>query len=297
MTPSSTPPTDSTALSGIGITTTDANGNTVVTTPASFTSQYVTLSDGRPVTETVVIHNPSGALDGGSGNGGSSNAFFNNTGAVAGTFVAVGLVVVGIIVALGFLCFRQRRRQRLDREITAAAVAASAAASRSPLDEGDDIHSASGPTSESYTSTVNQPMQQYNRYGQSYAATGGYDSYTAPDPYGSHQDAYESHQGAYSDHPTQGPFDTPHGYDAYTATGAGAGADAGGATAAGYDGLPHEQQGYYFDPRDADRYEDEPPQTHYANDDAYGAYSGGEGSLDSPLERENPLHVSNSDAK
>lgn len=218
------------------------------------------------------MHNPTGALDGQSGGGSSSNAFFSNTGAVAGTFVVVGLVVVGILAALGLLCFRRRRRQRLDREVTAAAVAASSHAQRSPLDEGDE-HSASGPTSESYPSTGHQPMAQYNNYGASYANAGGYDPYAAHQPY--------------TDHPGQGPFDTPHGYDHYAAAGA--------AGAGGYAGLQHGgQQGYYFDPNEAAQYADEGQNYGGRYDDPYSGYQGqgDQGSLDTPLERENPLHVS-----
>lgn len=274
-------PSDTTATSRFVTTITDANGSVTTATPSSFTSEYVTTSAGRVITVTQMVHNPTGALDNSSGGGGGSNAFFNNTGAVAGTFVVVGLVVVGILFALGLLCFRRRRRQRLDREVTAAAVAASTHNQRSPLDEGDDVHSSSGPTSESYPSTVNQPMAQYSQYGASYANAGGYD------PYG---------QQPYSDHPhgAQGPFDTPHGYD-YGA--AAAGGAAGGA--AGYESLQHGQQGYYFDPNDAGQYADAPQhgydqapqQGRY--DDPYGGYSTGNGSVDNtPLERENPLHVS-----
>ena len=283
VTPSSSAVSDSqiTASSRLVRTSTGANGVVVTETPSSYTSEIVTQSNGQFVTRTVIVHNPTGALDGGSGGSGSSNSFFDNTGAVAGTFVVVGLVVVGVIFALGLLCFRRRRRQRLDREVTAAAVAASSHAQRSPLDDADDVHSGSGPTtSESYPSTANHPMTQYNQYGASYANAGGYDPY--------------AHQ-PYTDHPHgQGPFDTPHGYDAYAAGGMGAAAGAG--AAGGYESLQHGHQGYYFDPNDAAQYDssqyadERPHDGRY--DDPYGGYSGGEGSLDTPLERENPLHVS-----
>ena len=273
-----------TASSRFVSVSTDADGKATTVTPSEYTSQVVTTSNGQVITRTVVVHNPTGALDSGSG-GGSSNAFFNNTGAVAGTFVVVGLVVVGILFALGLLCFRRRRRQRLDREVTAAAVAASTAAQRSPLDEGDDVHSSSGPTSVSYPSTVNHNMAQYAAYGASYGAAGGYDPY-----------AVQGHQ-PYSDHPAQhggqGPFDTPHGYDGY-ATGAAAGG------AGGYESLQHgNQQGYYFNPSEAGQYDDALyGQGHgqgQGYNDPYGGYSNGgdQGSLDTPLERENPLHVAN----
>lgn len=282
--------TETTATSRQVLTTTNANGAVITETPASYTSELITTSNGRIVTQTVIVHQPTGALDGSSRGGSGSNAFFSNTGAVAGTFVVVGLVVVGILCALGLLCFRRRRRQRLDREVTAAAVAASTHHQRSPIDDADDIHSSSGPTSESYPSTVNQSMAQYNNYGASYGNAGGYDPYA---------------QQPYSDHPGQGPFDTPHGYDHYGA--AAAGGAAGAAGAGGYEGLQQHsgQQGYYFDPNDAGQYADanydqgryDDPYGGYSGHQDQGGYSGNEGSLNStPLERENPLHVSDQDS-
>jgi hypothetical protein len=255
--------TETTLPSAISITTTDSAGNTVTTAPASFTSDVVTTSNGVVYTVTQIVHNPTGALDSGSSSGGSTSSFFNNTGAVAGVFVVVGLVVVGMIFALGLLCFRRRRRQRLDREVTAAAIAASAPHQRTPLDEDNDVPSSGHQTTDSYPSTVNQPMQQYNQYGASYSNAGGYDPYAS----------------AASGNPYAG-------YDA--TAGAGAGTAVG---AAGYESLQHGQQGYYFDPRDAGQYTDEPQ--NYP--DPYASYQDeGNGSIDTPPERENPLHVSGS---
>ena len=249
--------TDTTATSAIKITTTNAAGQTITSTPASITSDVVTTSNGMSYTVTVIVHNPTGALEQGSSSGSSTTSgFFANKGAVAGVFVVVGLVVVGTIFALGLLCFRRRRRQRLDREVTAAAIAASSSnAHRSPIDDADDMQS--GPTSESFPSTASAPMAQYNNYGASYGNAGGYDPYAAAaGTYGS---------GAYTGHGAQ--------------------------TQAGYEGLQQGDQGYYYDPRQ----EGQGGYTDHGYDDPYGGYSGGEGSLDTPThERENPLHVSES---
>lgn len=252
--------TETTATSAVRVTTTNANGQTVTTIPATVTSDVVTTSNGVVYTVTQIVHNPTGALDSGSsGGGGTTTGFFANKGAVAGVFVVVGLVVVGMIFALGLLCFRRRRRQRLDREVTAAAIAASSStAHRSPIDEGDDVHS-SGPTTESYPSTGSGPMAQYNNYGASYGNAGGYDPYAAA-------------AGTY-------------GSAAYGGS---------GQAQAGYEGLQQGDQGYYYDPRQAEQgaYSDEQGHPGQRYDDPYGGYSG-EGSLDTPVhERENPLHVS-----
>jgi len=259
-------PTETTASSAIKVTTTNASGQTVTSVPATITSDIVTTSNGQVFTVTQVVHNPTGSLDqGSSSSGGTTTGFFANHGAVAGVFVVVGLVVVGMIFVLGLLCFRRRRRQRLDREVTAAAIAASSSnAHRSPIDEADDMQS-SNPTSESYPSTVNAPMAQYNNYGASYGNAGGYDPYAAA-------------AGTY-------------GSAAYAQDAVGGGGQA------GYEGLHQGDQGYYYDPREAQQqgmYPDE-QQGHpgHGYDDPYGGYSGGEGSLDTPTnERENPLHVS-----
>jgi hypothetical protein len=323
---------DSTATSAIPLTTTNASGQTVTTVPPpTITNKIVTTSDGTVYTITQYVHNPTGALDPGSAGGTSSNAFFNNTGAVAGTFVVVGLVVVGMIFALGLLCFRRRRRQRLDREVTAAAIAASSHPSqRSPLDEDGDVNSASasgggGPTtSESYPSTVNHNMAQYGNYGASYGAAGGYDPYAAQGAGG----------GGYTDHPQGGYSDNPGGHYAYDAAAMGGAAGAAGGYVAGhgtgpggYDSLQRGAQDprqYYLNPNDLDQYTDAPAgydeqgyhqdqgyhQQGYApqeyghaqgqgqgyNEDPYGGYEGNEGnegSLNTPVhERGDPLHVS-----
>jgi hypothetical protein len=104
-------------------------------------------------------------------------------------------------------------------------------------------------------------MQQYNQYGASYSNGGGYDPYAS----------------AAAGHP----------YEGYGAE-AGAGA-AGAAGAAGYESLQHGQQGYYFDPNTAGQYTDDP----HSYPDPYAGYQDeGTGSIDTPPERENPLHVS-----
>jgi len=64
----------------------------------------------------------------------SSNSFFKNTGAVAGVFSVVGLIVIAIFVALVTNAVRRRRAQKFDRDVAEAAAEA-AASSRSPFDD------------------------------------------------------------------------------------------------------------------------------------------------------------------
>lgn len=64
----------------------------------------------------------------------SSNSFFSNTGAVAGVFTVVGLIVIAIFIALVTNAIRRRRAQKFDRDVAEAAAEA-AASSRSPFDD------------------------------------------------------------------------------------------------------------------------------------------------------------------
>lgn len=276
----------------------------ITTAPSVYTTAEVTTSNGLVYTVTQIVHNPGGNLDSGSsGAGAGTSAFFNNKGAVAGVFVVVGLVIVGVLAALGLLCFRRRRRQRLDREVTAAAIAASAGhnSGRSRLDEDYDTGGAAHPpssahhTGESYPSTVNSPMQQYSNYNASYGPAGGYDPYASQAPL-SHSSHGAGGGGSSTGH-------NPFGYGA-AVVGAGA-AGAGGYHAVTRDGPDGGDDPYYFDPRDAQRYEDEPEtptKDWYGGssgrggytDDPYGGYSDQNSIGTPPTERQNPLHVSRS---
>lgn len=295
---------ETTASTAVSLTTTDANGRVVTTVPSSFTSTGLTTEGGNVFTVTRVVHNPSGALDSGS-TGGAQSSFFNNKGAVAGVFVVVGLAVVAIIAALGLLFFRRRRRQRLDREVTAAAVAASAAAARSPLDEEGDLDS-SQPTSESYPSTMSAPMTQYNNFASTYGNGGGYDPFALQGDGGHHATAAGAGAatgaaaGAYAGygatdfsegryHDNEGPFHDAHEYPHDNGLSHGHG---------GYDGMEQGGQGYYYDPHYDDDIPYQPQQQqhypHHGYEDPYGGYSGGEGSIDTPVqERGDPLHITN----
>ncbi|KLT44654.1 hypothetical protein CC85DRAFT_283295 [Cutaneotrichosporon oleaginosum] len=165
--------------SGVLITTTDANGNTYTTAPSVLTSEMVkTDASGRVFTVTAVVHNTA-SINGSSSRGGGSD-FFENTGAVAGVFVVVGLVVAAGIGAFTFFMLRRRRRQRLDRDVAAAAAAAAAA--QQPRFEDDDDHSPAmtqyGQYYASNTSHDFESAPQSTR-GYEYEAAGGYDPYAA----------------------------------------------------------------------------------------------------------------------
>lgn len=94
-------------------------------------------TNGSPTTSvvlnTVTLH-PQGQL---SSDGGNSNSFWHDHGAVGGTFAAVGIVAVGLLAALGWFIYRRQKTKRMDADVVAAASAA-AATTRTPFDDDDD---------------------------------------------------------------------------------------------------------------------------------------------------------------
>ncbi|WFD20725.1 25S rRNA (adenine(645)-N(1))-methyltransferase [Malassezia caprae] len=67
--------------------------------------------------------------------GGSS--YWDDSGAVGGTFAAVGIVAVALLAVLGWFLYRRRKAKRMDADVLAAASAA-AATTRTPFDDDDD---------------------------------------------------------------------------------------------------------------------------------------------------------------
>ncbi|KAF8888318.1 hypothetical protein BD779DRAFT_1672387 [Infundibulicybe gibba] len=76
----------------------------------------------------------------GSNTGGGSKSFFQNTGAVAGTFTVVGLVAIGLLIALVVALLRRRRNRKLDREIAEAEAEAAMAPAPVFLDDENDVY-------------------------------------------------------------------------------------------------------------------------------------------------------------
>lgn len=82
---------------------------------------------------TVTLH-PKGQLNSDNSN---ANSYWNDHGAVGGTFAAVGIVAVGLLAALGWFLWRRHKAKRMDRDVVAAASAA-AATTRTPFDDDDE---------------------------------------------------------------------------------------------------------------------------------------------------------------
>jgi len=161
------------------------------------------------------------------GNTGQSSAaagnasFLENTGAVAGTFVAVGLVITAGVIAFTFFMLRRRRRQRLDRDVAAAAAAAGAASHHKGYDDEDD----QGPA-----------MTQYGGY---YQSQNGIETLDHPQPRMDYD--YEDPSGGY-DHYANGLAPGDRMSTATAAGMAGFGAHSAQQTYTGEEGYEHQDQ-------------------------------------------------------
>ncbi|GAA5900167.1 hypothetical protein JCM5296_001476 [Sporobolomyces johnsonii] len=126
------------------------------------TSQYTLTTSGTVVVVTSVItavvtgSEPSSSGSGSrslNGSASSGNSFFSNTGAVAGTFVVVGLAAAGIVIFLGFFFVRRKRARRLDEDIRVAAGGAGDGGAGVNRFNDDDEEDLFGAASEGHHST------------------------------------------------------------------------------------------------------------------------------------------------
>ncbi|KAH7916445.1 hypothetical protein BJ138DRAFT_1108809 [Hygrophoropsis aurantiaca] len=103
----------STFSQAVSVTITNASGQVSVTVPPLVTSVGTsTQSNGAVVTYTQVIANPPSYN---SGQNATSNSFFNNHGAVAGTFVAVGIIAAALFGCFYVVLARRRRQRQRDQ--------------------------------------------------------------------------------------------------------------------------------------------------------------------------------------
>jgi hypothetical protein len=101
--------------------------------------------------------------------------FFHNTGAVAGTFSAVGVVVVILLVFIATRWVRQRRAKRLDAEIDeVAAAGANSGFAHDDYDYRSNATNFGGYSETSHGTLGQQPLAHADAYptGDSYAAAG-----------------------------------------------------------------------------------------------------------------------------
>ncbi|EAU80769.1 hypothetical protein CC1G_04879 [Coprinopsis cinerea okayama7 len=128
-TSSSTTPTLTSSSTTPTLTPTSADTDTTSSTPNVVTS-FQTVTRSRSIVPSATLEPSS-----------DGKGFFQNTGAVAGVFSVVGLIVLAIIIAVVTNGIRRRRAKKFDREI--AEAAREAAAAQPPagfLDDDDDYN-------------------------------------------------------------------------------------------------------------------------------------------------------------
>ncbi|KAI0788454.1 hypothetical protein C8Q75DRAFT_232970 [Abortiporus biennis] len=109
---------DTTLTSPVFFSTTNALGRVSLSEPPIFTSIGVTtLSNGELISVTHIVANPTGVWGVNDSNA-VSKGFFNNTGAVAGVFLAVGIITAIIGAAACYIISRNRRRRRIRQSIS-----------------------------------------------------------------------------------------------------------------------------------------------------------------------------------
>lgn len=169
------------ASSSVAPSSSDVASSTESLTAPTTLTNTLTSTDANGVLYTITQTIRNGNTGQSSAAAGGSASFLENTGAVAGTFVAVGLVVtVGVMAFVAFM-LKRRRRQRLDRDVAAAAAAAAAASHHKGYDDEDD----NGPAMTQYGGYYSsngmevldhpQPRMDYDYEDPA----GGYDHYAA----------------------------------------------------------------------------------------------------------------------
>lgn len=187
-------------------------------TPRSTAYSYTTQTDGRSTTVVVV---PASSTTGGQLNGAdnsSDGGFFDNSGAVGGTFAAVGIVAALLLGFIGWLLYKRRRAQRMDADVAMAASAA-AATTRTPFDDDDPemietpgMYAAAGSGS---ASNFYHPSQ--GEYEGSHFSGGNNGQYNSMNTFATptgYQDYYNgaNSQGHYYDNP-HGEYLSGHSHD------------------------------------------------------------------------------------
>lgn len=254
-------PSSSLAPSSISSATSSEDLTAPTTLTNTFTS---TDANGVLYTITQTIRNGNGGQS--SAAAGGSTPFLENTSAVAGTFVAVGLVVTAAVMAFIVFMLKRRRRQRLDRDVAAAAAAAAAASHHKGYDDEED----NGPAMTQYGGYYStngmevldhpQPRMEYDYEDPA----GGYDHYaTSLTPGDRMSTATNAGMAGFGAHSAQQNYaSNDESFNAVTSDDANF-ASQHQSDANGINNAHHRpSNGYYFDPNQAYDYA--------AEDDAYG---------------------------
>ncbi|KAF8055573.1 hypothetical protein FPV67DRAFT_1458626 [Lyophyllum atratum] len=137
--PTTTTTSDTTSTTSSAPTTSTTTTPSTTSSPTSTAILTTTDGGGNVVTTTSVIAiTPTLPPPTGTAAASTNKGFFQNTGAVAGTFAVVGLVALALLIFLISTIVRRRRAKRFDREIAEAAAEAAAAPAPIFLDDDDD---------------------------------------------------------------------------------------------------------------------------------------------------------------
>ncbi|TCD62210.1 hypothetical protein EIP91_007215 [Steccherinum ochraceum] len=110
---------ETTLTTPVFISTTDSAGHLSLSVPPVFTSVGVsTEANGSLVSVTHVIANPTGIWGINDNTAATKKGFFANTGAVAGVFLVVGIIVAAMISSGVFVLYRKRRRRFIRNSIS-----------------------------------------------------------------------------------------------------------------------------------------------------------------------------------
>jgi len=114
----------------------------------------------------------------------TSKGFFENTGAVAGTFSVVGLIGLGILIFIVTAVIRRRRAERFDKDVALAAAEAAATAHNPDFDDYGYSSNGHGVGTYGYADTYRQDPVTYAPTREAYGMSdvGGV-SYADPDNY------------------------------------------------------------------------------------------------------------------
>ncbi|ORX34447.1 hypothetical protein BD324DRAFT_653224 [Kockovaella imperatae] len=271
-------PTTSVAATSSSATSAPAANNAPTTISVATTgrvqTQTSTDANGRVWTVTVPVRN--GATDGASTESDdTTSGFFGNTGAVAGVFVVLGLLVAGVALAIAIILYRRKRSQRLDREVDFVASNRShrdddekSTGARSTFMDGPyigDLHQA--PAQSAGTYAFDDPSGGYDSYAlnlPSQNALGGGDRMSTVTNAGMAGFGAQSAAAAYNTtypaqpEPTLNYAASGEGYEELNSPVDGtfrSGSRTGYAVTT--DSQPPANQGYYFDPRQADEFHED----------------------------------------
>lgn len=276
----------STSLTNIVPTT--ASGENTYTTPV-YTQYTTTNSNGQIYTVTNLVSgsSPTGAAQG-SSNGHSTSGFFANKGAVAATFIVVGLAGTALVLVGVLALIRRHRAKQFERDVAMTAAHAARTTRKPPSeydDYEDDMARYPAVTAPEMTQRNVGPAAGYGGgggYGQAAAGVAGFGAAaalagapapppvmreTSPPPNDYYNTMpYGSGGGNASSYPPQPQpaFSSSHGHDAYDEYAAAYGPSGGyGDASYNHQPAPTQQYGQAYDAYPA-----------YGGHDAgaYGAY-------------------------